>query len=446
MAKRVPKSKFPTGATVDYERALVKMVNQVGEEALKLFDKHISNELMHGDAVTFRSDGIFDSSLKSRIKPIFSGERIRRIAERFVKGINRVNRKNFEQQARVQGIDLVKVEPWLDSFLKEHIQNNVRYIKNLEDETYSRIEKIVREHIEKGSTAKVIREAIMEQTDISKSRAQFLAVDQAGTIMAQITAERHQRLGIEKFVWDTSGDERVRDSHRRLDGEVFSYDDPPEINGRKLLPGEDYRCRCVALPVFDEDEENEIDEPNFLRVNASPDDYPNDYKAIQRELEMIPENHRKILEDTVSYITIVDEGYSRYDRKTGVVYILEDIVEGELIHELGHALETKLDLKNNKKFKSIITDLLNGKTEKDIYFNETDYPKRIRILKSERFISEYQGFIYNISEGYIDNEGAIKPIALAEYFAEGYREFIMNPSNLKKRDKDLYEFIKELIL
>ena len=40
-----------------------------------------------------------------------------------------------------------------------------------------------------------------------------------------MTAERHQRLGIEKFTWDTSGDERVRDEHRALDGQVFSYDD-----------------------------------------------------------------------------------------------------------------------------------------------------------------------------------------------------------------------------
>ena len=121
---------------------------------------------------------------------------------------------------------------------------------------YGRIENIVRQHIEKGSSAKTIREAIMEQTDISKSRAQFLAVDQAGSILGQMTAERHQRLGIEKFTWDTSGDERVRDTHRELDGKVFYYNDPPEINGRRVLPGEDYRCRCVALPVFDDEEED----------------------------------------------------------------------------------------------------------------------------------------------------------------------------------------------
>lgn len=258
MAKKIPKTKFPTAATVSYERVLVKMVERVGNEAIKLFDKHVAGELMRGDSVQYTTDSIFDklgkmfSSLKKRASAVFSQQVTNRAAKQFVNGVNRVNRHNLEQQARVKGIELVKSEPWLKDFLNERINNNVSYIKNLEDETYGRIENIVRQHIEKGSSAKVIRESIMEQTDISKSRAQFLAVDQAGSILGQMTAERHQRLGIERFTWDTSGDERVREEHRALDGEMFSYDDPPIVNGRKVLPGEDYRCRCVAIPVFDD--------------------------------------------------------------------------------------------------------------------------------------------------------------------------------------------------
>ncbi|MEG0470771.1 MAG: minor capsid protein [Solibacillus sp.] len=260
MAKRLPKTKFPTASTVSYERALVKMVSQVGIEASKLFDKHVANELMHADAVTFRSDGIFDglkkmlSALKSKTSSIFSDYRANRASSQFVKSVNQVNCINLEHQARVKGIDLVANEPWLKGFMHVRINNNVSYIKNLENETYERIEDIVREHIENGSSAKTIREAIIGQTDICKSRAQFLAVDQAGSMLGQMTAERHQRLGIERFTWDTSGDERVRDEHKKLDGKVFSYDDPPTVNGRQVLPGEDYRCRCVALPVFDDED------------------------------------------------------------------------------------------------------------------------------------------------------------------------------------------------
>lgn len=258
VSRQVPKTKFPTAATVSYERELKKMVSLVGKEALKLFEKYFDNELIRADAAVLTNDGILDGlkkmfvSLKKKTNEIFSDTKKERAAERFVKNVNRVNRHNLEQQMKVKGINLVANEPWLKDFIQQRIKDNVRYIKNIENEVYQRIEQVVREGVENGASAKTMRKAIMEQTDISEGRAQFLALDQAGSILGQMTAERHQRLGIEKFIWDTSGDERVRDSHREFDGQVFSYNDPPIVNGRSVLPGEDYRCRCVALPVFED--------------------------------------------------------------------------------------------------------------------------------------------------------------------------------------------------
>ena len=62
--------------------------------------------------------------------------------------------------------------------------------------------------------------------------------------------------------WKTVHDSRVRDCHQSFDGKIFSWDDPPEIwyktktrgivhTGRRCHPGEDYCCRCAAIPVFD---------------------------------------------------------------------------------------------------------------------------------------------------------------------------------------------------
>lgn len=260
MAKRIPKTKFPTAATVSYERALKKMVRQVGIEALKQFDKYIAKDLMQGDSTEFTNDGVFDGlkkmlgALKNKVSSVFASNKEERVARQFVKNVNRANRHNLEQQMKVKGIDLVATEPWVDDFINQRVKDNVGYIKNIEEEAYERIEKVVREGIEKGSSAKTIRKSILEQVEITEGRAQFLAVDQAGSMLGQMTAERHQRLGIEKFTWDTSGDERVRDTHRNLDGKTFSYDKPPKIGKREVLPGEDYRCRCVAIPVFDEEE------------------------------------------------------------------------------------------------------------------------------------------------------------------------------------------------
>lgn len=261
MAKKVPITRFPDAATVSYSRAMEKMVNALGAETLKLFDKHIVPQLTTRQDAEYTEDGILDGikkmfhSLKNKASKIFATTRSERAASSFVKNINRFNRHNIEQQMKVKGIALVATEPWLKDFLYTKITDNVGFIETIHEDYFERIKEVVEDGVKKGSSVKQMREQLMEQVDISKNKAQFIAVDQAGSILGQMTAQRHQNLGIEKFEWYDSADERVRDSHRRLSGKTFSYSEPPEVNGRKVLPGEDYRCRCVALPVFDDDED-----------------------------------------------------------------------------------------------------------------------------------------------------------------------------------------------
>ena len=74
---------------------------------------------------------------------------------------------------------------------------------------------------------------------------------------------QQEDAGCTKYRWSSSKDSRVRDCHRALDGKIFRWDDPPEMwyetkadrvyTGRHCHPGEDYCCRCVAIPVFDLD-------------------------------------------------------------------------------------------------------------------------------------------------------------------------------------------------
>ncbi|MGE7132646.1 minor capsid protein [Lysinibacillus xylanilyticus] len=262
MAKKVPITRFPDAATVSYSRAIVKMITALGAETLKLFEKYVVPQLTTRQDAYYVEDGILDGfkkmfhSLKNKASEIFTTTRSERAASSFVKNINRFNRHNLEQQTKVKGIDLVANEPWLKDFLHTKIKDNVGYIKNIEDDYLSEIEQVVRNGVKEGRTAKQIREQLVDRVKVAESKAQFIAVDQTGSILGQMTAERHQQIGIDKFKWLTSHDERVRDSHKLLNGEVFSYDDPPTVNGREVLPGEDYRCRCVAIPVFDDEEED----------------------------------------------------------------------------------------------------------------------------------------------------------------------------------------------
>lgn len=113
--------------------------------------------------------------------------------------------------------------------------------------------------------ARDLARLVEERAGVSKSHAMLIARDQTLKLHAGIMKLRHQAAGVERYRWSTSMDERVRPMHADLEGQEFSYDDPPETNkdGDTNNPGEDFQCRCVAIPIIgeDEDEEEETEEP-----------------------------------------------------------------------------------------------------------------------------------------------------------------------------------------
>jgi SPP1 gp7 family putative phage head morphogenesis protein len=77
----------------------------------------------------------------------------------------------------------------------------------------------------------------------------LIARDQTLKLNSAITKDRHIAAGISEYTWSTSLDDRVRPEHEALEGTKHSWDAPPEPGH----PGEDFQCRCVAIPVIDED-------------------------------------------------------------------------------------------------------------------------------------------------------------------------------------------------
>lgn len=126
--------------------------------------------------------------------------------------------------------------------------------------------------------------------------------------------------------------------------------------------------------------------------------------------------------------------------------------EGELIHELGHALETKFDLFNSYKFLEVLkSDLPDSFTcMLNIKFTQ-EFSRKIEILDigNSKFVSKYQSRVYENdmykNERVDFKTGEFNYRVLGEYFSEGYKEYILNPNNLKRKDPKLYNFIKELI-
>jgi len=132
----------------------------------------------------------------------------------------------------------------MESFLTA----NVKLISSLSGDYVSQVEDIVRRGVQAGDRAVVLKGQILGRWSVTQSRARLIARDQISKLQGALTRVRQTSLGLEKYIWRTSRDERVRETHLVKEGRVFSWDDPPSDTGH---PGQDYQCRCTAEPYIE---------------------------------------------------------------------------------------------------------------------------------------------------------------------------------------------------
>lgn len=96
--------------------------------------------------------------------------------------------------------------------------------------------------------ARRTREEIAQEPGIARRRAKGIGRDQAEKFNGQATEERNQKVGVDKYRWNTQEDQRVRLEHERREGKIFAWNNPPP-DGH---PGEPPECRCWASGDFNE--------------------------------------------------------------------------------------------------------------------------------------------------------------------------------------------------
>jgi SPP1 gp7 family putative phage head morphogenesis protein len=80
---------------------------------------------------------------------------------------------------------------------------------------------------------------------ITRKRARLIAKDQTASFNGALNQARQTQIGIDRYIWETMQDERVRHEHAKRHGKTFYWSQPPE-DGH---PGEPINCRCTAIPL-----------------------------------------------------------------------------------------------------------------------------------------------------------------------------------------------------
>ena len=96
---------------------------------------------------------------------------------------------------------------------------------------------------------------LQREYNIGANKAKFLAQNETSIMLAEYKRVTYQEMGFDKFIWRTIMDGREREEHKKLNGRIFRYDDPPIIDertGLRGLPGQTYNCRCEAIPYRDD--------------------------------------------------------------------------------------------------------------------------------------------------------------------------------------------------
>lgn len=125
----------------------------------------------------------------------------------------------------------------------EWSRENLRIVRGMEIETLDDIASAVVQAARDADSAELER-VLADRWRVGAGRARLIARDQTGKLSSQIAFERARVLGVQRYRWVTERDERVRPSHRKLDGSIRLVNEPHPTEGH---PGSAIACRCTAM-------------------------------------------------------------------------------------------------------------------------------------------------------------------------------------------------------
>ena len=180
------------------------------------------------------------------------------------------------------------------------------------------------------------------------------------------------------------------------------------------------------------------------KLNYAEDVTAEQRSSIEKELSVLPQAQREAAERQIHSLRLEDNNTgSHYDPKTKEIVLSTTHKTGDVIHEYGHALERALKLERDPAFAVLREKGIDLADASKIVYDETTFTEPIWRMLNDKFVSEYQGRMYE-SAGIYDGH-TINLTSMKEYFAEGYREFYVNPENLRLHDPDLYDYIRRLL-
>lgn len=130
------------------------------------------------------------------------------------------------------------------------MQQQVKLIQSIPLEAADRVHELTIRGLEDSSRAATFVEEIMRSGQVARSRAMTIARTEVSRSATSLTQARAEHVGSPGYVWTTSHDGDVRPSHKRMNGQIVAWDDPPTLDGMTGHAGCLPNCRCWAKVIL----------------------------------------------------------------------------------------------------------------------------------------------------------------------------------------------------
>lgn len=351
---------------------------------------------------------------------------------------------------------------WWNDMLKSWAEDNYTLITSNAKKYITQINTLTEQAIVSGKSPSILKEEIKKATQgLSDKHCKLLARDQMGKLNGQISQAQSQELGLELYVWSTSMDDKVRESHAVMEGLLCRYDDATVCsydNGKtwvdrpsgavQLNPGQDIQCRCVGLAFYPEltaeventslSEQTEGIEPQIVDEKLSEDKIENikDFDKINSVYEKLDNEYNSLLQayrnetDEKLKSEILEKGKSVANLRR-VAETRKNVLEtiGRIPTNYEEVVEKLNSEKDTyKKFKMMKDDITNsivvGKNEMEISDLKNNYLKALNITD-----------VKSTTNWFVDEKGLFQFGELNTYSSKGIGDLVGVASDMSKESK-----------
>lgn len=236
----------------DYSSSMMKMANFFFNKAVEGMDSY---------------DEQLEVLRSASSKPMFM-EWAKAVARKMITGLHASNASTWREAAS-EGTEGRKIHSMLSEELggvtghkvRELVNSNAELISSLPIEVSKKVTALVQKLAAKGMRYEAISKLLVEKKLVKKltqKRITLIARTETSKASTALTRARAEDLDLNWYVWRTSKDGRVRQSHAHMDRVLVSWSEAPApeklIGAKSKLgnyhAGDSPNCRCYAQPVL----------------------------------------------------------------------------------------------------------------------------------------------------------------------------------------------------